>query len=127
MRPFRGFCGCYQPYSDLTYNFRAVLNRIGSFGAYYFLIIPTESYHKLFELFCYGEALKLRTRLHDDSCGGSCGYEEKMFLRTVDDMNPALPLGPEAMGIMVYSLLWVSSKVVLPKCRMCDAACAEKA
>ena len=31
----------------------------------------------------------------------------ELFTGTVDDINPALPQGPETMGIMVYSLLWV--------------------
>ena len=32
-----------------------------------------------------------------------------MFTRatTVDDINPALPPGPQTMGIMVHALFWV--------------------
>ena len=30
---------------------------------------------------------------------------------TVDDINPALPWGPETMGIMTYSLLWVMQDI----------------
>ena len=40
------------------------------------------------------------------------------FREPVDDRNPALPQGPQTVGIMVYSLLWgnagfISSSVVL--------------